>query len=263
MANVDDVRAIATLRSRITVQAGAGPLTGKSNILQSEQDILINDAIRDYSMDEPRPILLNLAESALTTVSNVKFYKLASWDPDVSSQADLEIEFPIDQAVRRLLLRGHDMDFEVVERPTGAGGAIETWVKFYNAPSDSGGNWRIRYSARWSDITEEATLATLGRRQVQMIGLLAAVYCARFLAVYYGKTDDATIAADSVNYRTKADEWMRIANELWKEYQDRIDRPSKIKRPGQDIDVVDLDLSFNRSTRYGGREYLVHRRRRR
>lgn len=261
-----DVRAIATLRSKVRVQA-VGPLTGKNQILQGEQDRLIDAAVLDYSADEPRIFLLDLAEAALSDVAGIKHYLLASWDADVSNLEDVEIEWPIDQARRQILRRGLDLDWELVERPTGPGATRQWWIKFFRPPQDIGGNWRIRYAGRWPIIAEDATLSLFVPRQNEMVGLLSAVYTARFLAAHFGHTDDPTLAADVVAYRTKADEWKGLAEELWKEYQDRIDRPARVKRAGQTAGVVDLDLTFQSANRFGSgsfaRDFLVHRRRRR
>lgn len=257
-----DVRALATLRSKIRVQTAAPPLTGKFQILDEDLDLIINGAVLDYSADEPRQILLDLTEAALTDVSGVKMYLLDSWDFDISSESEIEIEFPIDQAIKTILRRGADLDFEIVERPTGVGGAIQKFVKFFTEPKDTAGNWRIRYFTRWPDTTEDAALSVFGRRQDEMVGLLSAVYTARFLASHFSHTDDPTLAIDSVAYRTKAQEWQTLSKTLWEEYVSRIERPKEVKRAGQDAEIVDLDLSFRRSNKFG-RGYLVHGRRRR
>lgn len=231
--------------------------------MQADLDKEIDAAVADFSVDEPRVVLVDKVPGDLVDVAGVKFFKLSpTWDPAVSNRSEVEIEFPVDQARKSILRRGDDLDFTIEERPTGTAGAREFWVKFFNPPSGTPGTWRLSYSTSYPELAADATLATLTARAVKMVGLLAAVYTARFLSAKFGKTEDATLAADVVDYRGKAAEWREIAETLWKEYQDRLDRPSKIKRPGTDVDVVDLDLTVGRNNKFG-RNYLVHRRRRR
>ena len=259
MASNDDVVQIIKNRTSVNIQASA-PLTGLSDILQANVNYEIDGALRDYSMDEPLVVMQEVAASGLTDVSGVKFYELASWDFDTSSASDVEIEFPVDLATRSLLFQGPDLDYEIVERLDS--GTRKAYIKFMSPPSGSPGTWRLKYSGRYQTLVESATLANLTYRAIQMVGLLAASYVARFLSGKFAKTSDATIDADVVDHGGKATEYATIADNLFQEYQDRIDRPSRVKRVGQDVGIVDLDISLGRSTRYG-REFLVHRKRRR
>ena len=124
----------------------------------------------------------------------------------VSSSEDLSIEYPVDEAHTSILRRGQDLDFEIVERPTGAGGAREFWLKFYNPPSGVPGAWRLRYSGRYQQLSESSSLADLTALAVDRVGLLAAIYTARTLAAKFGKTIDPTIPQDTVDYRSKSGE---------------------------------------------------------
>jgi hypothetical protein len=257
VANVDDVRTIIANRTRIAIQTAAPPLVAPNDILTGDLDKEIDAAVRDYSMDEPRVVLEENAPGALVDVGGIKFYEMTAWDFDVSDPSEVEIEWPIDLARKEILRQGIDLDFTVEERLSA--GSRKAFVKFFRVPDST---WRLKYRARFQSIAESPTLANLTARGVFMVGLLAAVYAARVLAAKFGKTNDPTLGVDTVSYRTKAQEWQDIAKTLFDEYQDRLDRPSRIKRAGADLDIVDIDLAIQQSNRFG-REYLVHRRRRR
>lgn len=51
---------------------------------------------------------------------------------------------------------------------------------------------------------------------------LAASFCLRQLAAAYGQTGDSTIQADSVNYRSKTDEFRRLADSFEALYQNHL-----------------------------------------
>lgn len=257
MSNYSDVVQIVKNRARVIV--GPGPdLAAREDIITAELNREIDAAVLDYAVDEPKKLLFDKLAGDLIDVAGIKMFKLSNWDQTVSSSSEIAIEHPVDQAPTLIMLQGHDLDFEIVERPTGAGGAIEVWVKFLRPPSTA---WRIRYFARYQTIAESSTLADLpAPRGVNMAGLLTAVYVARAMAAKFAKTTDPAMIADVVDYRSKSGEWLKVADKLFDEYVDRLDRPSRLKRPGQDFDLVDIDLTIGRANRYG-RNYLVHRRR--
>jgi hypothetical protein len=261
MANKDDIIQIVENRTRVVLGSGTS-LAGLEDMLQTSLDLEINSAIRDYSMDEPRVILEDKVPGDLTDVDGVQFFLLDKWDDEVSDPAEVEIEFPVDKATKEVLIQGYDRDFTVQERPTGAGNARQRWVKFWNPPAGMPGTWRIRYKTKWDDLIVSAALGSLTLRATEMVGLLTSVYVARGIAGKFGKTTEPTLDADAIDYRSRSAEWRALAAELFKEYENRIDRPARVKRAGQDIDVVDHDLNVGGRNRRG-RNYLVHRRSRR
>ena len=54
------------------------------------------------------------------------------------------------------------------------------------------------------------------------IANLAASFCLRQLAAVYGQTGDSSLSADVVNYRSKADEFKRLADSFEKLYKDHL-----------------------------------------
>jgi len=261
MSNKDTVIEIVKNRTHVVLVSGT-TLTKLADMTEDSLDLEIAAAVRDYSQDEPRVILEDHVPGDLTDIGGVKFFLLDKWDSDVSDAGEVEIEHPVDQSYKTRLYRGEDEDYDVEERPSGYGAAREAWLKFYSAPTGTPGTWRLRYRAAWENLDTDADLSGLSARAVDLAGLLAAVYVARAISAKFGKTSDATISADVVDYRSKASEWGSIAKTLFTEYEERIDRPSAVKRSGQDVLLVDRDLTVGRSDRRGA-DYLVHRRSRR
>lgn len=66
------------------------------------------------------------------------------------------------------------------------------------------------------------TEATVPAADLEAIANLAASICLRQLASAYGQTSDPTISADVVNYRSKTDEFRRLADSLEEKYGDHL-----------------------------------------
>ena len=132
---------ITILQNRTKLRIGA---TALDDIIQTDLDFEIDAAVLDYSQDEPKERFLEASGAALTDVGGIKFFRITDWDEDISDETEIKIFFPIDLARESILRRGHDLDWIFTERPTGAAGAKEFFVRFFNPPDDSGGNWRIK-----------------------------------------------------------------------------------------------------------------------
>ena len=261
VTNISDIRDIVVNRTSIRIQTTTGPLGAKFDILDENLDFEIDKAIRDYSMDEPRIRLLDNTEADLVIFNQIDHFQFTDWDFDTSDPNSVEIEFPVDLARRAILRRGYDLDYEIVERPVAS--VRTNFIKFFISPRGSiPSTWRVRYKTRHQSISEDANLDALSDRNKFMVALLASVYAARTLAGKFGKTTEPPFDADVVDYRTRSAEWREIAKTLFDEYQNSIDRPSRIKSLASDFEVVDLDLSLQRGNRFG-RDFLVHRKRKR
>ena len=243
MANDDDVRTIIKNRTGVTI-ADPGPAVGLEDFDVANIDIEINGAIADFSQDEPREILEDHVPGDLTVINGVSFFLLNSWNFDLSGEEEVEIEHPVDLAPPALFRRNDDLDFILVSKPTGIGNIEEKWITFLTVPSGSPGTWRLRYTTNWVDLVTDAVLAGLTSRGVQMVGLLAAAYVARALAGRFAKTTNTNVDADVVDYRSKSQEFRDIAQTLFEEYVDRLDRPSRLKRAGAESGKCILILVF-------------------
>ena len=66
------------------------------------------------------------------------------------------------------------------------------------------------------------TETTVPDNDLDAVANLAAANCLRRLAAVYGQTSDPTIMADSVNYRSKTDEFRRLADAFEQQYNDHL-----------------------------------------
>ena len=87
--------------------------------------------------------------------------------------------------------------------------------------------------------------ASLPLSDLEAVANLAASFCLRQLASAFGQTGDSTIQADSVNYRSKCDEFRRLADSYEALYKNHLGlkdgdtvpaasvtaRPAETKRP--------------------------------
>jgi hypothetical protein len=119
--------------------------------------------------------------------------------------------------------------FESIEYPVGS--IPELFLdsrdfKLYLTPSGS----RLRVLSATPDETEimraaftvPNTEATLPDQDTDAVANLAAANCLRRLAAASGQTSDPTIQADVVNYRSKADEFRRLADAFEQQYNDHL-----------------------------------------
>jgi hypothetical protein len=68
--------------------------------------------------------------------------------------------------------------------------------------------------------TVDQAQSTIPAQDEEAVANLAAAVALRQLAAYYANTVDATIQADSVNYRSKSSEYQKLAGELEQRYRD-------------------------------------------
>ena len=114
----------------------------------------------------------------------------------------LSVEYPVDQVPEEILDPGH---WKLYRSPTGLKLRL-----LYEEPT-AAETVRITYTA----VRLEADIVT---GDADAVANLAAAICLRTLAALYGQTSDPTIQADVVNYRSKLDEFRRLADSLESEY---------------------------------------------
>ena len=149
----------------------------------------ISAALKRYSRSRPQTKVEDLAGNASHDLDLP-----ASWTADFSTIVTLE--YPIGSIPATIL--------------TG-----DAW-QFYRTPS--GTKIRLIYDkpAVSSAVRCEYTLlhdeTTLPVSDLEAVAALAASFCLRRLAAIYGQTSDSSIQADVVNYRSKSDEYRRLAD---------------------------------------------------
>jgi hypothetical protein len=78
---------------------------------------------------------------------------------------------------------------------------------------------RIRYTAPY---TATANAYDIPPQHFYAVCNLSAALCAQAIASKYSRTSDSSIALDSVNYTTRAQEWAQRARELMRAYKDQL-----------------------------------------
>ena len=103
---------------------------------------------------------------------------------------------------------------------------VRYW-RFYQAPS----GLFIRFTdiapaadeiVRVTHTALHADESTVSDADLEAVGNLAASICCRTLAAAYGNTSDPTVQADVVNYRSKTDEYRRLADSYESLYNDHL-----------------------------------------
>jgi hypothetical protein len=91
----------------------------------------------------------------------------------------------------------------------------------------------------------------------------AAALCCQALAAKYAQTSDSSISADAVNYRTKSQEYLSLAKELRKRYDEQVGIQGSDSGSSANASGVAAALSIgDMELRQGsGVDRLTHRRR--
>ena len=153
-------------------------------------------ALERYSRHRPLEITQDLA--------GTNGHDLAlpvGWAADFSRL--VQVEYPVDQVPEEILSADH---WKIYRAPSG----LKLRLR-YEEPSD-GESVRVTYTMPRNEADIAAT-------DTDAVACLAASICLRTMAAAYGQTSDSTIAADVVNYRSKSDEFRRLAEGLEGEYR--------------------------------------------
>ena len=153
-----------------------------------------------YSKDRPQKRVADLAGDGATFEWSVA--GITGWEEGFSRV--VEIEYPQGERSPIYLEGG---EWLLYAAPTGR------FLRFAFAPG-AGKTARVRFTA-----PHAADASTVPDSDFYAVGALAASLAARRLAAIHAQTGDSTIAADTVNYRSKAQEYMTLARHLEKEYE--------------------------------------------
>ena len=172
---------------------------------------MILAAIERYSHDLPLEVTTDVSGDA------GKYYgidaSLTSWSEGFSQIINIEYPAPIvasDEAPTYLEPDDWDDDYW-------ADGTRYLYLPNH-APAATD-KMRIRYTAPYTATYNEYDVPP---QHFFAICNLAAGLCAQAIANKYSRTSDSTIAADSVDHLSRADQWSRRAGELLKAYKDQL-----------------------------------------
>ena len=157
----------------------------------SDFDMALSNALARYSKDRPRVMVADIPGAG------VREYDLPQGFIDGLSVLDA-VEYPAGLIPEQVLDSG---DWQLYRSPFGIKFRLIGWVPAF------GETIRVRFTTGHDG-------ATVPDPDAPAVAQLAASDCCRRLAQIYGQTSDPSIMADSVNYRSKGDEFARRAKEL-------------------------------------------------
>jgi len=197
----------------------------KKGILSDPSDYEehIKDAVKEYSRRKPYIEAVKL-EGTGNTYFNITD-SLNNWENDFSWI--FKIEYPLSQVPPQYL---NDNAYEVTRMDDG-----DIWCRFreYIVPNDSE-EFTVRFAKR-NTIDDSGT--TVPESDKNAVCCLAAAKCLRSIADYYLNTNDPTVDADVVSYRTRGDEASSRADKLEAEYNRQIRQRFTGKVIEQDMDA--------------------------
>jgi hypothetical protein len=177
------------------------PTSGITTLVDPDDyESFINEAVKEYS--KRRPYQKTVKNTGDGTFS---FDVPADWDTEFSWVR--EIEYPIDNSPPCKI---QDSKYEVIQLDTG-------WkVRFIGEYYPSLGEYfYLRYVIRHSVSDSSTTVPDAHKEAV--CNLAASIGC-QALAELYGHTANASIEADTINYREKGDMFSSRSKELYKLY---------------------------------------------
>lgn len=189
-------KTIPEIQQRVAghIQDAAGKLSS------DELKAAIEEALGGrYSKDRPRRLVVDLTSNG--TQYEWALSAVSGWQ-DGFSQV-VQIEYP--QGERTPIFLETD-DWTIYESPTGR------FLRFRFALT-SGKKARVQFTA-----PHAVDASSLPDADFYAIGALAASLAAQRLSALYAQIGDSSIGADTVNYRTKSQEYAALARRLEKDY---------------------------------------------
>jgi hypothetical protein len=230
------------------IQATGGKLS------QADQDDAITQAVKRYSKDRPREMVTDI--TGVNPSSAFLALPQGGGTPPEQFEDGFSIirsiEFPVGN-LPLTFLEGDD--WFVYRTPTGLKIALNSLVP---EVSDT---LRVTWTVRHNQGTtgSQAVATTVPDADFEAVCDLAASFCCDKLSAVYARTNDPTIQADAVNYRSKAQEYASLGKQFKKRYDDHIGIEDSGAGGGNPtagaIAIGDMNL-----TQGSGVDRLTHRR---
>jgi len=176
---------------------------GELPLGEAEKIVCINKAVKRYSGDRPRIVPEDVDGDG---GFDYPVADLASWDDEFSSIKS--VEYPVDDTEAAAAVLQDDA-WCIYRTPAGK------VLRFLEDTPDADDDIRITYTALHLCTDAQSTIPGVDEEAVQM--LAAALFC-EMLATYYSQDQDSTIGADSVDHKSKADQYSRRAKTYRAEY---------------------------------------------
>ena len=198
---------------------------------EPEKVFAIGAAVKKYSSPRPREIA---EDETGNGTQNYALSLLADWSEGFSGIKD--VEFPVDTLL-------DDDDWSLVLKPAGR------YMHLVDSPAVTE-TIRIYYTTLHTCTDDACTIPAYDEEAVQM---LAAAYFCEMLAAYYAQTQDSTIAADSVDHKSKAAEYQARARAYRQNYYNHLGVKEGEKPAASVTKNQDMDGSFGDRLTHGRR----------
>jgi len=152
-----------------------------------------------YSKDRPQRMVADLTGDGAQYEWDTA--TLTGWQPGFSRIVG--IEYPQGQRPPAML---ENDDWDLYEKPTGV------WLRFRFALANAQVG-RVTFTA-----PHALDASSMPDADFYAVGSLSASLAARKLAAVYTQIGDSSLSADTVNYRTKSQEYMTLAKRLEQDY---------------------------------------------
>lgn len=229
---------MATTRETLIPEVKVLVKDGAQKLAAADYPSFLQRAVDAYSAHRPRVMVKDYNGDGST-------YKLtlpSDWEQDFSTIQS--VEYPQGDRIPTFL----DADEYDVRNDTEAVKVI--WL--FDLTPASGKKTRVTYTIRHtlSDVT-----STIPGADESIVTRLAASYACEALAAIYAQTSDPLLSADTVNYRSKSQEYRDLAKQYRKGYDDRMGAAESLQAAGGYVEWDTLDQT--------GFDRIYHPRRRR
>lgn len=205
---------------------GSYPWSGVD--LEAKESLAVTMGLKAHARHRPRVVV---EDESGTGAFDYLISALAKWSEGFS--AIRQIEYPVDDTDEAADLL-EDGDWEIYEKPAGK------VIRFLEVKPATGESFRVTYTAP-HDFSLTGSACTVAAFDDEAVQALAAANFCKMLAVYYSQNQDSTIAADSVDHKSKAQEFAARAKMLAQAYYDHMGIKEGQPKPAsltQDQDVV-------------------------
>jgi hypothetical protein len=185
-------------------------------LVQSDKDALIKQAVNGrYSKDRPRELVSDVQGNGTSDL----LLPAGPSNPPEQFEDGFSlistIEFPIGQIPETFV---EDANWKLYRSPSGV--KIRMLASVPSAQDVIRVAWTVRHSPGTTGQNPIPT--TVPDADFEAVCDYAASLCLEALAARYAQTGDSTINADTVNYRSKSQEYSSLAKALRKRYDDHI-----------------------------------------
>jgi len=186
---------------------GTYPWTGAD--LTAKETLAVTMALKTHSKHRPRVIVEDVTGDG---GFDYDLSDLVAWSPGFSVVR--RVEYPVDDTDEDADVLDEDA-WEIYSTPDG------DFIRFLEDTPEADEEFRVTYTAP-HDFSGEASACTVKTFDEEAVQALAASQFLRMLSVYHSQDQESTIAADSVDHRSRAVEYRSQAKMMAQVYYDHV-----------------------------------------